>query len=175
MKVTYYAASSIDGYIAKEAGDMSWLDDLNIPPKESGYEEFYSTIDALVMGRKTYEFIQNYGTWPYGDKPVWICTRKKIEPMNGANIQKETSPGDVVKTASKMGIIHLWLVGGGSLAASFINKSLLTDLSISQMPIILGKGISLFDPIVDQSQLNLKDCKKISTHFLQLEYEIKYT
>ena len=70
MKSTYYVASSLDSYIAKEDGDVSWLDDLGISPEESGYEEFYSTVDALVMGRETYDKLHEFGSWPYGDKPT---------------------------------------------------------------------------------------------------------
>ena len=61
MKTTYYVASSLDGYIARESGDVSWLEDLGIPMEETGYEEFYATVDALVMGRKTYDMIVSFG------------------------------------------------------------------------------------------------------------------
>ena len=64
MKVTYYVASSLDGYIAKEDGDVSWLEDLNISMEDAGYDKFYSTVDALVMGRKTYELVVSFGQWP---------------------------------------------------------------------------------------------------------------
>jgi len=74
MKITYYVASSLDGYIAKEDGDVSWLEQLNIPMEETGYDEFYSTVDAIVMGRNTYKMIVSFGQWPYGDKPGWVCT-----------------------------------------------------------------------------------------------------
>lgn len=133
MKVTYYVASSIDGYIAKDDGDVSWLEELDIPPEENGYEAFYSTVDALVMGRKTYQIIDSFGTWPYGDKPAWVCSNSKVTSVKGANLQKDTSPEDVIQAAYKMGIAHLWLVGGGSLAASFIEKSLLTDIKQRRM------------------------------------------
>ena len=79
MKVTYYVASSLDGYIAKEDGDVSWLEELNISMEETGYDEFYATVDALVMGRNTYEMIISFGQWPYGAKPVWVCTSKKYQ------------------------------------------------------------------------------------------------
>ena len=137
MKVTYYVASSIDGFIAKDDGDVSWLDELNVPMESSGYEEFFATVDALVMGRKTYEIISNFGSWPYGNKPSWICSKNKINVIEGINLQKSTSPEGVINEAQKMNTAHLWLVGGDILAIYFLNHSLLTNISIAQMPIIL--------------------------------------
>jgi dihydrofolate reductase len=141
MKITYYAAMSLDGYIAKEDGDVSWLDTLNIEPNESGYEEFLATVDGLVMGRNTYDFIHNYGTWPYEGKPAWVCTSRELEILEGADLSIVLTAEDVVKEAELKGVTHLWLVGGGKLASSFIESRLLTHLSISEMPIKLGKGI----------------------------------
>ena len=86
MKITYYVASSLDGYIAREDGYVSWLDGLGISPEEAGYEEFYSTVDALVMGRKTYDMINSFGQWPYGDKAVWVCSSSKVKPINDCNL-----------------------------------------------------------------------------------------
>ena len=147
MKITYYVASSLDGYIAKEDGDVSWIDDLGISMEDTDYEEFFSSVDALVMGRKTYEFIYEYGSWPYGDKPVWICTSNEIQLIDGCNLQGGSSPEDVCSAANEKGIKHLWLVGGGKLATSFIEKSIPIHLSICQMPIILGSGIKLFSSL----------------------------
>jgi len=75
MKVTYYLASNLDGYIAKKDGDISWLDEIVTLEEDTGYEEFYSTVDSIVMGRKTYEMISSFGAWPYENKPVWVWTR----------------------------------------------------------------------------------------------------
>ena len=172
MKVTYYVASSIDGYIAKDDGDVSWLDELNISMESSGYEEFFATVDALVMGRKTYEIISNFGSWPYGNKPSWICSKNKINVIEGINLQKSTSPEDVINEAQKMSITHLWLVGGGILATYFINHSLLTNISVAQMPIILGEGIHLFGPSKQSNIIQLISCKRHELGFAQLEYVI---
>ena len=147
MQITYYAASSLDGYIAKENGDVSWLDSLNISPDRTGYEVFYATVDSLVMGRKTYDIIQSFGKWPYGNKPTWVCTHSSIKPIAGARLQTETSPNQVVVAAKQMGLKHLWLVGGGLLASAFLEQSLLTNILIVYMPIVLGNGIPLFGPI----------------------------
>ncbi len=173
MKVTYYVASSIDGYIAKEDGDVSWLDKLDIPLEETGYDTFYSSVDALVMGRNTYDMVCSFGTWPYGDKAVWVCTNGTITPIEGVNLQKETSPRAVVEAAKKKGKSHLWLVGGGKLASSFIENSLLANITLSQMPIILGEGIKLFSSMQDFTMLKLKACRNHPLGFAQIEYEIQ--
>ena len=144
MKITYAAATSRDGFIAQEDGDVSWLDEINIDPNETGLEEFFASIDGLVMGRKTYDFVYNYGSWPYEDKPTWICTHSDLQPLEGANLVVVADIDDVVSGAASRGIKHLWLVGGGVLASSFLSKGLITNLSISELPISLGSGIPLF-------------------------------
>ena len=144
MKITYCAAASLDGFIAREDGDVSWLDEMNIGANETGLVEFFGSIDGLVMGRNTYDFVFNYGSWPYEDKPTWICTHTDLEPLEGANLIVVGDIDDVVSGATKKGIEHLWLVGGGRLASSFLAKGLITHLSISEMPIKLESGIPLF-------------------------------
>lgn len=144
MKITYSAAASADGFIARDNGDVSWLDEMNIDPKETGLDEFFRSIDGLVMGRKTYDFVFNYGSWPYEDKPTWVCTHSDLEPLEGANLMVAGDIDDVIRQATSKGIQHLWLVGGGRLASSFLTKGLITHLSIAEMPIKLGAGIPLF-------------------------------
>jgi dihydrofolate reductase len=144
MRITYSAASSVDGFIARENGDVSWLDAMNIPPAETGLDTFFLSIGGLVMGRNTYDFVFNYGSWPYEDKPTWVCTHYDLEPLKGANLLVVRSIDDVIRQAEQRGIGHLWLVGGGRLASSFLAKGLITHLSISEMPIRLGAGIPLF-------------------------------
>jgi dihydrofolate reductase len=173
MKVTYYVASSLDGYIAKEDGDVSWLEELNISMEDAGYDEFYSTVDALVMGRKTYEMIVSFGQWPYGDKPVWVCSSNKITPIEGNNLQAGSTPEEAYKAANEMNIKHLWLVGGGSLASSFLENNLLTNISLSLMPIILGSGIKLFGGLPFPMKIKKEIHKPHESGMVQLEYTIK--
>ena len=144
MKITYYAATSLDGFIAREDGDVSWLDDMNIDMDDTGYDEFFAGIDGLVMGRNTYDFVFNYGSWPYEDKPTWVCTSRELEILKGAHLKIVKTADDAVKQAESTGLKHLWLVGGGKLASSFLEKGLLTHLSISEMPVKLESGIPLF-------------------------------
>lgn len=144
MKITYYAATSLDGFIAREDGDVSWLDEMNVDANESGLEEFFASVDGLVMGRHTYDFVFDYGSWPYEDKPTWVCTSSELESLEGANLIIADSVEAVVAGAESKGMEHLWLVGGGRLASSFLENGLLTHLSISEMPIKLESGIPLF-------------------------------
>ena len=144
MRVTYYVATSLDGFIAREDGDVSWLDNLDIDMTDTGYDDFFASIDGLVMGRNTYNFVFDYGSWPYEDKPTWVCTSRELEALEGANLNISGTADDAVREAKSKGLAHLWLVGGGKLASSFLEKGLLTHLSISEMPVKLDSGIPLF-------------------------------
>ena len=87
MKITYSAAMSRDGFIAREDGDVSWLEQSGVEPKEAGLDELFDSIDGLVMGRKTYDFVLQYGSWPYGDKAAWVCTTQAaLPPLSGAKM-----------------------------------------------------------------------------------------
>jgi len=144
MDITYYVATSLDGFIAREDGDVSWLDELSIDMADTGYDDFFANIDGLVMGRNTYDFIFNYGSWPYEDKPSWVCTSRDLEALESANLKIVKAADDAIKEAESNGLKHLWLVGGGKLASSYLEKGLLTHLIISEIPVKLGSGIPLF-------------------------------
>ena len=173
MKITYYVASSIDGYIAREDGDVSWLDELGISPEESGYYEFLSTVDGIVMGRNTYDMILSFGSWPYGEKPTWVCTTRGITAVDGCNLQSGKTPNVVYNEAKHLGISHLWLVGGGILASSFLEKKYLNRLIISQMPIILGGGIRLFGELQKPLVVRSTATTLQKAGFTQMEFLIK--
>ena len=175
MKVTYYVASSLDGYIAKENGDVSWLEELNISMEDTWYNEFYKTVDALIMGRKTYDMIVSFGQWPYGEKPIWVCSSNKIEPIEGYNLQSGSTPREACKAASEKNIKHLWCVGGGSLASSLLVNNSLTDISLSLMPIVLGNGIKLFKGLGSPIGLVKESQKSHESGLVQIEYTIKNT
>lgn len=144
MKITYHAAASQDGFIARDNGDVSWLDDMNLSPEETGLAEFFADIDGLVMGRKTYDFVRSYGSWPYEDKPGWVCTHNEIAVLEGATLRVASDIDIVLSQAAGLNLHHLWLVGGGQLASSFLDRGLITHVSIAEMPIRLGQGIPLF-------------------------------
>ncbi len=144
MKITYAAATSRDGFIATEQGDVGWLDEMDIDPSETDLEAFMASVDGLVMGRGTYDFIFNYGSWPYESKPCWVCTSNTLVPLDGANLTVVDDIDLAIVQAEQKQLKHLWLVGGGKLASAFLDKGLITHLSVSEMPVDLHRGIALF-------------------------------
>ena len=168
MKITYHAASSSDGFIAREDGDVSWLDEAELDASDDSLEKFFAEVDGLVMGRGTYDFVFNYGAWPYEDKPSWVCTSRDLEALEGANLRIVDSVDAVMKGATAEGHEHLWLIGGGELATAFLKKGLLTHISITEMPVILGAGIPLFArhtlkniPVENFSRTKKKGCDQL--------------
>lgn len=148
MRITYKAAISEDGYLARVDGDVSWLDnldiDLGLDTSAAGLEAFIASVDGLVMGRNTYDFVHEYGVWPYQDKPTWVCTSRELDPLPGANLTRTRSLGELSDLLNAAGLKHLWLVGGGRLASSMLTRNMITHLSLDRMPICLGAGIPVF-------------------------------
>lgn len=171
MKAVYYVAASLDGFIADVDGGVAWLDKLNINQQATGCDSFFDTVDALLMGRRTYDFVYNYGQWPYGNRPTWVCTSRGVPRMDGCNLQSERAPDAAIQQAKRQGVATLWVVGGGRLVGALIKDRLLTHLSISVMPILLGDGISLVHSLPKHLYLRQENSTTMSG-FTQIEYQI---
>lgn len=149
-KIKLFIASSLDGYIAKEDGDINWLPQ----SANSGYDEFYKTVDTIIMGRKTYEQILTFGKYPYQDKKSYVFTRntnaKKDENVEFV-FETEKLVKDLLSSSGK----DVWLVGGAELISTFLNFDLIDELILSILPIIIGKGIPLFKNIQNEIKFEL--------------------
>ena len=110
MKTTYYVATSLDGFIADSDKGVEWLDRIEIDHQASEYEAFFASIDGLLMGRKTFDFVYDYGQWPYGDRPTWVCSNREIPLMKGCNLQTARSPRAAMDQAKEQGIQHLMIM-----------------------------------------------------------------
>ena len=172
MKVTYYVASSMNGLITENEKSIDWLDKFNDCGVDFKYKDFYGSVDGLIMGRKTYDFIKDYD-WPYGDKSTWVCSlSENIVNAKGSNIQPQLSAIDSIEEAKKSGIKHLWVVGGGTLAAHLINRGLVTNLSVLQMPVIIHSGTPLFKGLIENVSLILDSTKTFKEGMIELNYSI---
>ena len=142
-----YIATSLDGYIADKDGGVDWLHEVPNPSKSDfGFSEFMKRIDALVMGRKTYETVMSFGHWPYAKK-VFVLSNTLREVEVSLGDKAEVIKGelkDIVSKLNERGFKSLY-IDGGKTVQSFLKENLIDEIIITRIPIILGSGIALFD------------------------------
>jgi len=146
MTNSVYIASSLDGYIATPKGGIEWLNTFPNPSESDyGYHEFIEGIDAIVMGRKTFEMVSSFSPWPYSQK-VFVLSNSLKEIRPELVDKAEVVSGDlktIIKKLHKDGYQNLY-VDGGKTIQSFLKKNLIDELIITKLPILLGDGIPLF-------------------------------
>lgn len=181
-RVVYYAAMTLDGYIADLDENLEWLTKFDGPgyageaasegPMESSYKEFYEGVGALVMGSKTYEFILPYD-WMYGDKPTWVLTSRELPAIDGASGLRFSS-GAVAEIHDEMieaaGGRDLWVLGGGNVATQYVEAGLLDVLQVTIVPVVLGAGLPLFAGPVPP--MKLLDVVPYGNGMTELTYEL---
>jgi dihydrofolate reductase len=128
VKASVFIGTSVDGFIARVNGDLDFL-----PPgggEPHGYEEFMATVDALVIGRKTYETVLNFDRWPYGEKPVVVLSSHPLAPAPPQAVVEHMSgaPAEIVSRLASRGIGHIYVDGGSPFSdffelGSFIGSS----------------------------------------------------
>lgn len=146
MPNTVYIATSLDGYIAPPDGSLDWLDQVPNPTDDDyGFSEFIEHIDAIIMGRITYESILGYD-WPY-TRPVYVLSRNRIEipeKLTGKAIPiTADSIHNLISQLNDLGHTNLY-IDGGKVIQSFLEKDLIDELIITKIPILLGGGTPLF-------------------------------
>jgi dihydrofolate reductase len=145
--IVYYAALSVDGRIAGPEHDLGFLQLLERGPAED-YESFYASVDSLILGGGTWDFMVRHGSWPYAGKPAWIVThRPQLEHVDGAaGLERfEGDLAELVRELAARGLQRTWLVGGGDLAGQLLGADLLDELILTVAPTLLGQGPALAD------------------------------
>ncbi len=173
-KFKLYIAMSLDGYIADNSGDVSWLaGDGSAPEHPGSYFDFYNTIDTVILGYKTYDQIVTElspDSWVYADKQSYVITHRDIEDSTNITFTDKKLSVLLDELRSVDGA-DIWLCGGASLVNQAIDDCLVDELAITVAPILLGSGIKLFDC------LNRQDLKLLSSTsyngFVDLRYEVK--
>jgi len=170
-KISVYIATSIDGYIAQEDGGLDWLERTPTPNEDFGFKEFMNSIDVLVMGRKTYEIVSGFGEWPYQGKRVVVIS----QTLDAVREEAELFSGDIQNLVSNLhgeGIKHIY-VDGGVTISKFLEAGMVDQMIITVIPIILGKGIRLFNPMDKEHDCKLISAKPYPSGLVQLHYELK--
>ena len=171
MKASVFIGTSLDGFIARANGDLDWL-----PPgggEEHGYDAFMATVDALVIGRKTYETVLTFDTWPYGEKPVYVLSTRALAPaLPGAVVERLSgAPAEIVAQLAARGVGHVY-VDGGITIQGFLQAGLIQRLIITRIPVLLGAGIPLFGALHQDIHLTHVGTRQYASGLVQSEYVI---
>lgn len=169
----YHVTSSLDGYIARPDGRLDWIEPHRPADEEYSFQYFYSSIDALLMGRMTYESLLASGEpWPYPDKPCVVLTRSQL-PRASAEVQlTHCTPTQAVAALREAGFARIWLVGGGSLAGTCYTAGLLDEVVVNLAPYMLGAGIALLASGLERG-LTLLDQRRFNNGTIQLHYKVQ--
>ena len=174
MHCTAFLGMSLDGFIAGPSGELDWLDKIPPPPdNDMGFGALMSSIDALVMGRSTFEFVASFdGDWPY-TKPVVVMSASLTETPSHAVDTELTakSPADLCAELTDRGWSKLY-VDGGAVVASFHEAGLLDELIVTVLPVVLGDGVRLMGGLVEPAWLTLQSSEAFDNDFVQLRYTV---
>jgi dihydrofolate reductase len=181
-RVTIHMAASLDGFIARKDGSVDWME---TPDEFAGGESmdpafvaaFLKTIDCYVMGSRTYETALNFVAkgfgWAYGDKPVFVLTRRTL-PRTRDTVQFHAGDlGAFVNERLRPAFGSIWFVGGGAVSGECLRLGLADEVRYSILPILIGDGIPFFDALGKDVPLHLAEVKAYKTGMVALRYDVR--
>jgi dihydrofolate reductase len=171
VKASVFIGTSLDGFIARANGDFDFL-----PPgggEPHGYAEFMATVDALVIGRKTFETVLTFDAWPYGEKPVFVLSTRALAPAPPEAVVERLSgePADIVSQLDARGIRNVY-VDGGITIQRFLQAGLIQRLIITRVPVLIGTGIPLFGATPHDIVLTHVATRQYGSGLVQSEYVV---
>jgi dihydrofolate reductase len=168
-RVSVFLAVSLDGYIAREDGSLDWLSLVQTDPAEdTGYEAFMASIDALLVGRHTYETALTFDPWPYRGKRVVVLTSRTATSRHGETFSHDSLPS-LVKRLGEEGVNRIYLDGGTTIRQG-LQAGIVTDMTLSWVPLLLGSGIPLFEKGLPETHWHLQSSRSFPSGLLQATY-----
>lgn len=167
-RLSVFIASSLDNYIATTHGKLDWLMAAAAEGEDYGYDTFMQSVDALAMGRGTYDFIADADPLPFGGRPVFVFTHRPPPDRDGVTFW-DVSPQRAFSRWSQQGIGRVY-VDGGSLISRFLADGLIDDMTLTKVPLLLGSGRPLFHPISRQNAFRLVDVQSFPSGMVSLHY-----
>jgi dihydrofolate reductase len=172
MTASVFVGTSLDGFPARPNGDFDFLPAGGGEPH--GYDEFFASVDALVIGRKTFEQVLTFATWPYGAKRVVVLSSRPIDLSaagKGVVEQMAGPPAEIVARLAASGAHHLY-VDGGITIQGFLRAGLIQRLVITRVPVLIGEGIPLFGALPRDIRLRHVDTRHFPSGLVQSEYHV---
>lgn len=171
MKLSVFCGVSVDGFLARPDHGLDFLDAGGQEPH--GFEEFYSSVDVVVIGRKTFDVVLTFGEWPYGKKPVVVLSSRPLDLSSvkgGVVEQMSGDPDEVARRLKKRGFKHAYIDGGITIQR-FLAAGLIDRLVITRVPVLIGAGIPLFGPVPHDITLRHVATRSYNGGLVQSEYE----
>jgi dihydrofolate reductase len=171
-KSILYIAVSLDGFVAGKDDDLSWLNPYN--DVDYGYEGFFSSIGAIIVGRRTYDIEVAHGWENAHPVPTFVMTSRMPDrkPQRPDIVFTDEDIAEVLRKAKLLTHKDVWIEGGAHLARQFLTRGLIDEIVLSVVPVILGDGIPLFDKIGGRISLSLRDVKRFDKGLVQLLYDV---
>ncbi len=177
-RCSVFIASSLDGYIARADGSLDWLSIVEREGEDYGYREFLGAVDALVMGRKTYDTVLGFDEWPFAGKRCIVLTHARPTSPRADEEFASGAPAALLEQLGRQGVRRVY-VDGGAVIRQFLAAGLVDDLTLSVIPVLLGGGIRLFDTDprcrAPAASLRLSSARNFESGLVQLRYEIAGT
>jgi len=172
MMVSVFVGASVDGFIARPNGALDFLPEGGGEPH--GYNEFIASVDAIVIGRKTFETVLAFDAWPYGDKRVIVLSSRPVDfsaVRGGVVEQMAGPPADIVSQLAASGVHHLY-VDGGITIQRFLRAGLIQRLVITRVPVLIGDGVPLFGTLPRDIRLRHVATRHYPSGLVQSEYHV---
>jgi dihydrofolate reductase len=172
MAASVFIGMSVDGFIARPNGDLDFL-----PPgggEPHGYDEFMASVDALVIGRKTFETVLSFPNWPYGKKRVVVLSSRPLDfsAVRGGTVEQMGGPpAEIVSKLAASGAQHVYIDGGITIQR-FLRAGLIQRLIITRVPVLIGEGIPLFGTLPRDIRLRHIATQHYKGGLVQTEYEV---
>jgi dihydrofolate reductase len=172
-RIIVHIATSADGYIARPDGNLDWLTSRPAPKGFYGMPQFMRSVDAKLLGRKTFEVSLELGAHFSANDKHYVFSRQPPPKSVPAGVEFVSQPIDVfAKRLRQQAGKNIWMMGGGEIIASFLDKGLIDEFIITVVPIFIGEGIPLIAPRHLSVPLKLRSSKPFPDGVVQAHYEI---
>lgn len=176
INFSVFIAAGLDGYIARKDGTLDWLpgSDGQQLGEDAGYQDFYASVDTLVLGCNTYELVLSFGEWPYNDKRVVVlssCYPETLQPVAVNIWGSSASPALLAGQLQRLGAGHVY-VDGGKTIQSFLRTGLIDEMTITRIPVLIGEGIPLFGGLERDIRLQHQSTRTFDNGMVQSKYKV---
>jgi dihydrofolate reductase len=172
VKASVFIGTSVDGFIARKNDELDFLPEAGGEPH--GYNEFIASVDAIVIGRKTFEKVLTFGAWPYGEKRVVVLSSRPIDlsvVRGGVVEQMAGGPAEIVSQLAARGVLNLYIDGGITIQR-FLRAGMIQRLIITRVPVLIGEGVPLFGALPHDVRLRHVATRHYPSGLVQSEYEV---